>query len=181
MVRVYSVDPTLDHSQCMSLLASAGIYLILDVNSPLQGQYINNHEPWTTYTPEYLTHIFSVMEAFACYDNTLGFFAGNEVVLDTTTSTKVAPSYIKAVARDMKAYASKNLHRKFPIGYSNADVLSFRTSLPTYLECGDESETIDFLGVNSYAWCGQSTFQEAGYDKLVAAYQNSSIPIIFSE
>jgi 1,3-beta-glucanosyltransferase GAS4 len=53
-VRVYSVDPTVNHDTCMSYLAAAGIYLILDVNSPLDGQHLNRYEPWTTYTEAYL-------------------------------------------------------------------------------------------------------------------------------
>jgi hypothetical protein len=56
-VRVYSVDPTLNHDTCMSYLAAAGIYLILDVNSPLAGQNLNRYEPWTTYTSDYLYHV----------------------------------------------------------------------------------------------------------------------------
>ena len=53
-LRVYSVDPTLNHDACMSYLAAAGIYLIVDVNSPLAGQSLNRYEPWTTYTQDYL-------------------------------------------------------------------------------------------------------------------------------
>jgi hypothetical protein len=81
----------------------------------------------------------------------------------------------------MKAYSKKNLNRQIPIGYSNADSLVYRTSFPAYLECGQEDEGIDFLGVNSYQWCGHNTFTGSGYDKLVAAYENFSQPIIFSE
>lgn len=66
----------------MSLLASAGIYLILDVNSPRVGESINRYEPWTTYTPEYTSHILKVVENFSGYNNTLGFFAGNEIIND---------------------------------------------------------------------------------------------------
>jgi hypothetical protein len=41
-IRVYSVDPSLDHDECMTLLAQAGIYLVLDVNTPLPNQHLNN-------------------------------------------------------------------------------------------------------------------------------------------
>jgi 1,3-beta-glucanosyltransferase GAS4 len=60
-VRIYSVDPTKNHDTCMSYLAAAGIYLILDVNSPLDGQHLNRYEPWTTYTTDYLYIHFSAM------------------------------------------------------------------------------------------------------------------------
>jgi hypothetical protein len=66
----------------MTLLASAEIYLILDVNSPRVGESLNRYEPWTTYTPEYLEHILKVVEQFSGYNNTLGFFALNEIIND---------------------------------------------------------------------------------------------------
>jgi len=178
-IRVYSVDPTLDHNDCMTLLAEAGIYLVLDVNTPLDGQHLNNKVPWTTYNPEYATHIFSVMDVFAGYDNTLAFLAGNEVIFDAT-SAKTSPNYVKAVVRDMKAYLTNHVARTIPVGYSNADDLDFRTSLAAYLECGDTGY-IDFFGVNTYQWCGQNTFTGSGYDTLTEDYANYSLPVFFTE
>lgn len=66
----------------MSLLASVGIYLVLDVNSPLQGHHLNRYEPWTTYNADYMANVFKVIDQFSAYNNTLGFFAGNEIVND---------------------------------------------------------------------------------------------------
>jgi 1,3-beta-glucanosyltransferase GAS5 len=40
-VRIYTVDNSANHDQCMKMLADAGIYLALDVNSP---QYSLNRE-----------------------------------------------------------------------------------------------------------------------------------------
>ena len=74
------MDPRIDHDECMTMLAAAGIYLVLDVNSPLPNQHLHDLEPWTTYTPDYLQHVFEVIEVFSGYDNTLAFLAGNEVV-----------------------------------------------------------------------------------------------------
>jgi len=40
----------------------------------------------------------------------------------------------------------------------------------------------DFFGLNSYSWCGSSaTYETSGYDKLVAMFNNSAIPVFFSE
>jgi len=36
-IRSYNVDPTLNHDACASIFAASGIYMILDVNSPLAG------------------------------------------------------------------------------------------------------------------------------------------------
>ena len=71
-----------------------GIYMLLDVNSPLQGQSINRDEPWTTYDSSYLNRTFAVVEAFKSYPNTLLFFSGNEVINDDS-SAKVVPPYMR--------------------------------------------------------------------------------------
>ncbi|KAG7857686.1 hypothetical protein KL939_002942 [Ogataea angusta] len=181
-IRVYSINPDLDHDKCMTLLAAAGIYLVLDVNSPLPSQHLNRYEPWSTYNTDYLSHIFRTVEVFSGYNNTLAFFAGNEIVNDKL-SAKVSPAYIKAVVRDLKDYISYQLPRKIPVGYSAADDLSYRVSLAKYLECYENSpsESVDFYGVNTYQWCGEQTFQSSGYNILVSDYQDYSIPIFFSE
>ena len=178
-IRVYSVDPALDHNECMTLLAQAGIYLVLDVNTPLAEEHLNNQEPWTTYTKNYLEHVFSVVEVFSGYANTLAFLAGNEVVFDET-SAKTSPNYVKAVVRDIKGYLTEQVSRVIPVGYSNADDLNFRVSLAKFLECGDTGY-IDFFGVNSYQWCGKNTFEGSGYDKLVSDYTDYSLPVFFTE
>jgi hypothetical protein len=68
------------------------------------------------------SHIFAVVEAFKGYDNTLAFFAGNEVVNDAE-SAEVSPRYVKAVIRDLKQYIATHLSRQIPVGYSAADDL----------------------------------------------------------
>ena len=70
----------MDHDECMTMLAAAGIYLVLDVNTPLDGEHLHETEPWTTYTEPYIQHVFSVIEVFSGYDNTLAFLSGNEIV-----------------------------------------------------------------------------------------------------
>lgn len=181
-IRVYSVNPELNHDKCMTLLAAAGIYLVLDVNSPIVGQHLNRYEPWTTYNDKYMNHVFRVLNEFAGYNNTLAFFAGNEIVNDKTSATN-SPVYIKAVVRDMKHFIKTNKIRTIPVGYSAADDLSYRISLANYLECyeTDPLETVDFYGVNTYQWCGEQTFYTSGYNNLVRDYSSYSKPIFFSE
>ncbi|SMN22448.1 similar to Saccharomyces cerevisiae YOL132W GAS4 1,3-beta-glucanosyltransferase, involved with Gas2p in spore wall assembly [Maudiozyma saulgeensis] len=183
-IRIYSINPDLDHSKCMTMLAMAGIYLMLDVNSPLPNQHINRYEPWTTYNPIYLEHVFKVVQEFSQYNNTLGFFAGNEIINDKKSS-EVSPVYVKQLVTDIKNYISKNCERYIPVGYSAADDLRYRVSLSKYLECElpqDKTiKSVDFYGVNSYQWCGQQTLETSGYDELIKAYQNYSKPVFFSE
>lgn len=183
-IRIYSINPELNHSKCMTMLAMAGIYLLLDVNSPLQNQHINRYEPWTTYNTIYLEHVFTLVQEFSQYNNTLGFFAGNEIINDHKSSEN-SPVYVKQVVTDIKNYIESNCVRDIPVGYSAADDLRYRVSLSKYLECespGDsQMKSVDFYGVNSYQWCGQQTLQTSGYDELIKAYTNFTKPVFFSE
>ena len=183
-VRIYSVNPSLNHDKCMTMLALAGIYVILDVNTPLPQQHLNRYEPWTTYTSAYLEHVFSVVQEFSNYNNTLGFFAGNEIINDGK-SAQYSPVYIKKLITDIKRYITHNSKRYIPVGYSAADDLRYRVSLAKYLECESAQDSnmdgVDFYGVNSYQWCGEQTLESSGYDELIDAYRNYTKPVFLSE
>ncbi|GMG19075.1 unnamed protein product [Ambrosiozyma monospora] len=177
-VRVYSVDNTQDHDDCMKLLDDAGIYLILDVNTP--DASISRHDPGCSYNHNYLQQVFATVDMFSNYTNTLGFFAANELINDVD-SLYTAP-YAKAVVRDMKKYIKARNYRSIPVGYSAADVSQVRGELADYLNCGNDSDArIDMLGVNDYSWCGQSSFTISGYKEKVALYDGFSVPIFLSE
>lgn len=113
-VRVYSVDNSADHDECMNALADAGIYLVLDVNTPKYS--LNRKDPKSSYNDVYLQYVFSTVEMFAKYENTLAFFSGNEVVNDGPSS-KTAP-YVKAVTRDIRQFLRERNLRTVPVGYS---------------------------------------------------------------
>lgn len=113
-IRSYNVDPTLNHDECASIFNSVGIYMLLDVNSPLSGQSLDRSRPRTSYNLNYLNHIFSVVEAFKDYPNTLGFFAGNEIINDLRTAGP-NPPYIRAVTRDLKQYIAAHASRTIPV------------------------------------------------------------------
>lgn len=166
----------------MTMLASAGIYLVLDVNSPLANHHLNRYEPWTSYNLFYFENVFKIVQQFSFYNNTLGFLAGNEVINDPISASVSAP-YIKAVIRDTKNYININSPRPIPVGYSAADDLNYRIPLAKYLECADNNlmESVDFYGVNSYQWCGDQTFYSSGYNILVNDYKGYSKPVFFSE
>jgi hypothetical protein len=97
-IRVYNVDPKVNHDYCMSIFNAAGIYVALDVNSPLPNEALNNVVPWTTYDKDYLARTFGVVEAFKNFPNTLLFFAGNEVISDVATGA-IVPAYIRVCAQ----------------------------------------------------------------------------------
>lgn len=120
------------------------------------------------------------MDSFAKYDNTAGFFVGNEVITNATQGNSAA--YIKAAARDMKAYRNSKKYRQIPVGYSAADIAELRPMLQNYLACGgNSSETIDFFGLNSYEWCGKVSYEVSGYETLQKMSEGYPVPIFFSE
>lgn len=117
-IRIYTIDNSVDHTECMNALADAGIYLALDANTPKYS--LRQDKPAQSYNGVYLQNIFATIDEFQKYPNTLMFFSGNEVINDVPTSQS-AP-WIKAVTRDMKQYIGTRNYRKIPVGYSAADI-----------------------------------------------------------
>ncbi|KAF1815128.1 hypothetical protein P152DRAFT_391676 [Eremomyces bilateralis CBS 781.70] len=176
-IRVYTVDSTANHDECMKLLADAGIYLALDVNSPKYS--LNRADPEPSYNDVYLQSVFAAIDAFANYDNTLLFFSANEVINDNDT-TKAAP-WVKAVTRDMRQYIGSRGYRAIPVGYSAADVDENRFEMAEYMNCGTDDERSDFFAFNDYSWCPPSTFDESGWKAKVEQYSKYNIPLFLSE
>ncbi|KAL1613402.1 hypothetical protein SLS54_010645 [Diplodia seriata] len=175
-IRVYHVDPTGDHEKCMSIFADKGIYLWLDLDT--FDTQIEQTDPRWNQTQ--LSAFQKVMDEFQQYDNTAGFFVGNEVL--TTGNGSVAAPYVKEAARDLKAYRDSKKYRDIPVGYSAADIASLRPLLQNYLACSsNSSENIDFYALNAYEWCGDSTYTQSGYSELQKNASDYNIPIFFSE
>ncbi|KAJ3495955.1 hypothetical protein NLG97_g3019 [Lecanicillium saksenae] len=178
-IRVYTVDNSKDHKECMSALADAGIYLVLDVNTGGQNGYsLNRAAPALSYNAAYLQNVFATIEEFAQYDNTLAFFSGNEVINEAGNEFN-AP-YIKAVTRDMRAYITARKLRAIPVGYSAADVAENRLETAKYLNCGSDDVRSDFFAFNDYSFCN-TDFKTSGWDQKVKNFTNYGIPIFLSE
>lgn len=176
-VRIYSVDNSKPHDVCMNLLAEAGIYLVLDVNTPKYS--INRANPHPSYNAVYLQNVFATVDAFSKYDNTLAYFSGNEVIDDDAT-TNCAP-YVKAVTRDIRQYIGSRGYRQIPVGYSAADVDSNRLEMAQYMNCGSDDERSDFFAFNDYSWCDPSSFTISGWDQKVKNFTGYGLPIFLSE
>lgn len=191
-IRIYQLNPDLNHDKCMTMLNNAGIYVILDVNSGNFGEHLNRADPKGTYNARYLERVFRFIEAFKNYPNVLGFFSGNEVVNDEKNYAEIDPPYLRALQRDMKQYISKHCNRNIPVGYSAADNTALRLATFKYLQCNSldghnvsselQESRSDFYGLNSYQWCsGNSNWQTSGYGELASSFKDSGIPLIFSE
>jgi hypothetical protein len=178
-IRVYSVNSSLNHDACMSTFSNAGIYVILDLALPLNGS-INRAQP--SWDVGLLDLYAKTIDVFTGYDNVLAFNIANEVV--TQASNSVAAPFIKAAVRDVKAYLrSKNSN--VLVSYSSTDGPSGRTQwrdmLAYYLTCGSAATSVDLYGLNSYSWCGNSSYAASGYNTLTNDFDSLPVPAYLAE
>ena len=175
VVRTYAVDPTKDHTECMTALANAGIYVITDLSEP-SVSITSNSPNWNV---DLYNRYTAVIDAFANYTNTLGFFAGNEV--SNRANNTNASAFVKAAVRDLKKYISDKNYRPIGVGYSADDDASIRQFVREYFDCGTNDERIDFFGLNIYEWCGQSSYTQSGYSDRTRDFSDYDVPAFFSE
>lgn len=175
-IRVYHVNATADHAGCMNVFAQAGIYLWVDLDSFKTYIKLGTTPSWTS---DKAASYRAVMENFQQFNNTAGFFIGNEVLNDLSDSGS-AP-YLLSATVDLRSYAKSKGYRRIPIGYSATDTGAL-PMLQDYLVCRPNAdERLDFYALNSYRWCGASTFEQSGYDKILNATENYPVPVFFSE
>lgn len=175
VIRTYAINASADHSACMKLLSEAGIYVISDLSDP--NQSIDRNDPsWKT---DLFARYTSVVDELAQYNNTIGFFAGNEV--SNTIATSDASAFVKAAVRDTKKYIKKKGYRSMGVGYATADVSDIRADMADYFNCGDTDDTIDFWGYNIYSWCGNSSYAASKYQARTEEFANYSVPVFFAE
>lgn len=172
-IRVYAIDPLQKHDICMNALMNSGIYVILDLSEP--NISINRDSP--TWDTMIWNRYKAVIDSMHVYKNILGFFAGNEVTNDLSTTE--ASTFVKAAIRDTKNYIREKQYRNIPVGYSTNDDINTRESLSKFFICGDVK--VDFYGINMYEWCGYSSFEISGYKERTQEFKNYPVPIFFSE
>ena len=175
-VRVYAIDPTQSHDDCMKLFGDNGIYVIADLSSPELS--INREDP--TWTIDLYNRYTSVVDLMAKYTNTLGFFAGNEVSNNLNNTQSMA--YVKAAVRDMKSYIKSKSYRSIGVGYATDDDATIRDGVRPYMNCDSSDVSVDFFGYNIYEWCKPSdNYQTSGYSDRTAEFKNYSVPVFFAE
>ncbi|KAF1843659.1 carbohydrate-binding module family 43 protein [Cucurbitaria berberidis CBS 394.84] len=174
-IRVYAIDPTKNHKDCMDALADAGIYVVADLSEP--GTSIIRDDPgWTT---ELFARYTSVVDELMKYSNTLGFFAGNEV--SNQPNNTIASAFVKAAVRDTKAYIKSKNYRPIGVGYATNDDADIRENMANYFDCGNSEDAIDFWGYNIYSWCGDSSFTKSGFDVQTKNFEKYNVPVFFAE
>lgn len=84
----------------------------------------------------------------------------------------------------MKDYIKKQSKRAIPVGYSAADIRDILMDTAHYFECdlkNSTSSSADFFGLNSYSWCGDSSYKSSGFNVLTDDFSNATVPVFFSE
>lgn len=174
-IRVYALDPTANHTVCMQMLADAGIYVLADLSEPETS--IDRDNP--TWNDELYSRFTAVIDDMSQYNNTLGFFAGNEVSNQPNNTN--ASAFVKAAVRDMKAYIKAKDYRAIGIGYATNDDSAIRNDMANYFDCGEQETSIDFWGLNIYSWCGDSSYTQSGYNVQTENFKNYNVPVFFAE
>ncbi|CAG9953790.1 unnamed protein product [Clonostachys rosea f. rosea IK726] len=168
-------DSTKKHKDCMDAFAREGIYIWLEL-AIIPDYWIDRLEPkWTL--PMY-NNWTSTVDEFAGYDNLLAFTVAS-ATMDNTTEGSLSAPYVKAATRDMKAFRNARGYRQIPISYAAFDDQPQLSFSGKYLACGDDEDTIEMLGVESYALCEKTTM-ESGLSNIHNSFQHYNMPIIFT-
>ncbi|TGO31372.1 hypothetical protein BPAE_0001g02750 [Botrytis paeoniae] len=121
-----------------------------------------------------------MVDAFAFYTNTFGFYLVDNSITDS--STYLAPLSIAAV-RDVKGYIKARGYRSIPIGgyvLTNSDYAQETYRLVAdYMACGNSS--IDSRALTDYSWCDNSTFTSSNYSHLTESFSDYPLPVSLTD
>lgn len=98
------------------------------------------------------------------------------------SNTNVAP-FVKAAARDTKAYL-KSTGSKALVSYTSGDgPSSWLVPLADYLACDADADAIDIFGLNNYQWCSgsSSTATSAVWQDKLNDFEDLAVPLYLSE
>ncbi|TFK21136.1 1,3-beta-glucanosyltransferase [Coprinopsis marcescibilis] len=181
-LRVYSVDSSLNHDECMRLFSDANIYVILDLTLPVIASIDRTQPSWST---NMLDVFIRTINTFEKYDNVIVYNIGNEVV-DRVQSSLATLPFLKAVARDVKAYL-KSINSDRLVGFGSTFLDSpgnsgVHRSIAQFLSCGSEETSIDIFGLNDYTWCGsRGSLDQSSYRADITQFADYNVVAYFSE
>ncbi|KAJ5958070.1 Glycoside hydrolase superfamily [Penicillium vulpinum] len=192
-INVFYTDATQSHDKCMQIFQDNGIYVMTNMAIQkdstlldLTGMDASSNIANSTWQMDVFKQYAAILDSMAGYSNLLALLVGNNIITGASITDKgptvdLAP-YLKAAARDMKAYAAARQYRPIPIGYATDSDYTYIQALGEYLVCGGKSdEAIDFYSVNQYSWCGKSSIITSGYDGLTSKLEGLGVPMFFSE
>lgn len=152
----------------MTELANAGIYVLIDLMTP--GFTLSTTNP--VWNDVLYNHYTSVVDGMHSYSNLLGFGIRDDVA--NGIGANASGPYVKAAVRDVKAHIRRKNYRTIPVGYvSSRPALSTKGTVSDYLICGNQSETIDFWGLNMIPYGNISNYA----NKIPSNY---SVPIFMA-
>ncbi|KAJ7110485.1 Glucanosyltransferase-domain-containing protein [Mycena epipterygia] len=125
---------------------------------------------WST---NILDQYIKTINTFSKYDNILVYNVGNEGL--TNGATNAAP-FLKAAARDIKAYLPSPPPRSSGTPTSTAPRPSATPSRPTSCDPtgkNDGSTSIDIFGLNNYEWCGNASAMT--FDRINAEFKDYNV------
>jgi 1,3-beta-glucanosyltransferase GAS5 len=189
-VRIYAVNPGLNHDAFMCALKSAGIYAIIGLGADCEHCSIASEPAPECYHAELKTRGEFIIHEFSRYDNVLAFSAGNEVnIVVPFDQPEVNGPCLKKFVRDMRAYMKGcPSMRQIPVGVESADTKRRLNS--QYYNCrsdpDDELENAEYYGINVYLHCDGSaqTIEDlTGFNDLRSMFANFAltIPVLLTE
>lgn len=201
-VRIYDVDPALEHDLFMNELAKHGIYALISATTSKGPGVLNAAKPSPDcYNNHLLQSAKKIAKAFSAFTNTLGLVVGNEIANavavegeDGVVKGLLSIPCVKALTRDLRTWMNDCActMRYLPLIYAATDFAStkeipgygkihIRLTISEYLTC--DSDGIDVYGINIYTWCSRlSTFSaRSTYKKITEQYSSYNIPVMLTE
>ncbi|KAF5878173.1 uncharacterized protein Bfra_000340 [Botrytis fragariae] len=176
VLHVYGIDSGQDHGECMQKFMENGICLLIDLH--ITSTYICIDS--TAWTNQKFFAYMDMVNAFAFYTNTLGFYLVDNPITDS--STYLAP-LSKAAVRDVRGYIKARGYRSIPIGgyvLTDSDYAQETYRLVAdYMACRNWS--IDFWALTDYSWCDNSTFTSSNYSRLTEIFSDYPLPILLAD
>eukprot|EP00930_Biecheleria_cincta_P027224 TRINITY_DN19117_c0_g1_i2.p1 TRINITY_DN19117_c0_g1~~TRINITY_DN19117_c0_g1_i2.p1 ORF type:complete len:617 (+),score=87.11 TRINITY_DN19117_c0_g1_i2:64-1914(+) len=198
-VRLYNVDPRIDHTAFMDKAASLGLYVIVPLTGkdwgylpafPSPDCYTREVEGYGNVGINLLNFAKQIVKQFSQFPNTLFFTVANEVGMHSSAAFPC----VKALTRDIHRYQREcaSSMRRVPLIYSDNDGGSaYRKRISKYLTCAQESidDVIDAYGLNAYSWCDEKyppngtveVFNWSPYGEVAKDMRFLSVPFLFTE
>lgn len=189
-IRLYAVDPNVDHSAFMCELQALGMYVIVDLGSSCVGCEITPVAPPACYPKSYKDRGEKIIREFARYDNVMAFSGGNEVNHRSAghgpdSNAPCQKMFIRDMRNFIAAHAKVGM-RQVPVGLVTAD--SERDDNALYYNCESSSlsyERAEWYGLNTYIQCDDiaDATKAAGFNNLRDSFikYKYSIPVILTE